>query len=159
MAYFTTGIKTTISILIVSNSKVSTTTPPYSHPTVEPLVQRCDKNVTMLQSVTSVARDMDLLSAQARTEVRIARSLGLALDQHLLPTDRSMSVAEVPVGTNSAGPYSLSNPLKTKTTTSQEWDPKAERRVLRKVDLLLMPILTFSYGLQFVCQHRLFDSS
>ena len=34
--------------------------------------------------------------------------------------------------------------------TPQAVDPKAERRVLWKVDLLLMPILTFSYGLQFV---------
>ncbi|GJE90152.1 hypothetical protein PsYK624_062770 [Phanerochaete sordida] len=31
----------------------------------------------------------------------------------------------------------------------RDWDAKAERRVLWKVDLLLMPILTFSYGLQF----------
>jgi hypothetical protein len=33
---------------------------------------------------------------------------------------------------------------------SQQLDPHAERQVLWKIDLLLMPILTFSYGLQFV---------
>ena len=36
------------------------------------------------------------------------------------------------------------------STADLEWDRKAERRVLWKVDLLLMPVLTFSYGLQFV---------
>ena len=35
------------------------------------------------------------------------------------------------------------------------WDATAERRVLWKVDLLLMPILTFSYGLQFVSTRNL----
>ncbi|KAI0083981.1 MFS general substrate transporter [Irpex rosettiformis] len=29
------------------------------------------------------------------------------------------------------------------------WDPKVERRLVWKVDLILMPIMTFSYGLQF----------
>lgn len=51
---------------------------------------------------------------------------------------------------NVSGLCSLADPLKPKIENSlQEWDPKAERRVLWKVDLLLMPILTFSYGLQF----------
>ena len=40
--------------------------------------------------------------------------------------------------------YKIASPI------PQAVDPKAERRVLWKVDLLLMPILTFSYGLQFV---------
>ena len=40
--------------------------------------------------------------------------------------------------------YKVASPI------PQAVDPKAERRVLWKVDLLLMPILTFSYGLQFV---------
>lgn len=31
-----------------------------------------------------------------------------------------------------------------------QWDPKDERRLVWKVDLVLMPIMTFSYGLQFV---------
>ncbi|KDN51556.1 hypothetical protein RSAG8_00101, partial [Rhizoctonia solani AG-8 WAC10335] len=30
-----------------------------------------------------------------------------------------------------------------------EIDPEAERRLLRKIDLLLMPLLTISYGLQY----------
>lgn len=31
-----------------------------------------------------------------------------------------------------------------------DWDVVAEKRLVRKIDLLLMPLLTFSYGLQFV---------
>ena len=33
---------------------------------------------------------------------------------------------------------------------SPQWDRKDERRLVWKVDLVLMPIMTFSYGLQFV---------
>ncbi|KZT50799.1 MFS general substrate transporter [Calocera cornea HHB12733] len=34
-------------------------------------------------------------------------------------------------------------------TSGSEWSPAEARRVLWKVDLILMPVLTFSYGLQF----------
>lgn len=38
-----------------------------------------------------------------------------------------------------------------------EVDRLAERRVLWKVDLLLMPIMTVSYGLQFVSIHDILN--
>ncbi|EKM54882.1 uncharacterized protein PHACADRAFT_96377 [Phanerochaete carnosa HHB-10118-sp] len=47
-----------------------------------------------------------------------------------------------------AGPFT-SRISATPSASVRGWDAKAERRVLWKVDLLLMPILTFSYGLQF----------
>jgi hypothetical protein len=36
-----------------------------------------------------------------------------------------------------------------------QWDPKVERRLVWKVDLILMPVMTFTYGLQFVSALRL----
>ena len=44
----------------------------------------------------------------------------------------------------------MANDKMTREPESGQWDRKAERWVLWKVDLLLMPILTLSYGLQFV---------
>lgn len=71
-------------------------------------------------------------------------------------------MAEVPAGPCVEGnAYSLAGPLTSKMSTTtppasvRGWDAKAERRVLWKIDLLLMPILTFSYGLQFVRNHAL----
>lgn len=48
-----------------------------------------------------------------------------------------------------------SNQPESQTKERLAWDERAERRVLWKVDLLLMPVLTFSYGLQFVRSNSL----
>lgn len=73
-----------------------------------------------------------------------------------------MSVAEVHAGARVEGnAYDLVGPLTPKMPTTtppasvRDWDAKAERRVLWKIDLLLMPVLTFSYGLQFVSDYAL----
>ena len=73
-----------------------------------------------------------------------------------------MSATEMPVGPRfEENAHDLAGPLTSKMSASvPDWDAKAERRVLWKVDLLLMPILTFSYGLQFVSRvARVFSAS
>lgn len=64
-----------------------------------------------------------------------------------------MSAADVVLtARDSADAYPLASvdKMATPPASVRGWDPKAERRVLWKVDLLLMPVLTISYGLQFV---------
>lgn len=49
-----------------------------------------------------------------------------------------------------SGIAAFPNTSKLEVPEYEGWDPRDERRVLWKIDVLLMPILTFSYGLQFV---------
>ena len=59
-----------------------------------------------------------------------------------------MSIDQMPHLTGETMPHN--DKISSEPGAILQWDEKEERRVLWKVDLLLMPVLTISYGLQFV---------
>ena len=46
-----------------------------------------------------------------------------------------------------------------KTAATGLVDPKAERRLVRKIDLILMPLLTVTFGLQYYDSRHSFSAS